>query len=223
MTKVSTPPGEFSRRSFFLFILMAPAGLAIIIAIILVTQYRQFKASVSPIPEVSEFMWDASSQSRLDSVVINLREFSANDSAKKSDSLWLNAEDLNLLMASSPVIASQGIHFHADIKDDQITLRSTQAVQAMQGKFAGIFKKIAKSGYLNARLEGEPEWKDGRLEFSPDSGFLNGQKVVAVALQKRGGMSPRDFLTDTVAYAEFIAALGDVKATDGKILLIRKR
>ncbi len=93
----------------------------------------------------------------------------------------------------------------------------------MQGKFAGIFKNIAKSGYLNARLEGEPEWKDGRLEFSPDSGFLNGHKVVAVALQKRGGMSPRDFLTDTAAYGEFTRALGEVKVADGKILLIRKR
>lgn len=199
---------------------MAPAGLAIILAIILVTQYRQFKASVSPAAEVQEFVWDASSQSRVDTVLTDLHSFSSNP-IKQFDSLWIDSRDLNLLMAHSPVIASQGIRFHADMHDSLIVIRSTQAVQSMQGKFAGIFKKIASSGYLNARLEGEPELKDGRLDFSPDSGFLNGQKVVSVALQKRGGMSPGDFTADTAAYGEFVRALGEVKVMDGRILLVR--
>ena len=221
MARVSKSPGEFSRRSFFLFILMAPAGLAIILAIILVTQYRQFKASVSPAPDVQEFAWDSLSLSRVDTVLADLHSFSSNP-IKKFDSLWIDSRDLNLLMAHSSVIASQGIRFHAEMHDSLIVIRSTQAVQSMQGKFAGIFKKIAHStGYLNARLEGEPELKDGRLDFAPDSGFLNGQKVVSVALQKRGGMSPGDFTTDTAAYGEFVRALGEVKVMDGRILLVR--
>jgi hypothetical protein len=221
---ISKPPGEPSRRSFFLFLMLAPAGFLIIFAIVMVAQFRQFKASVSPVPDVKVVSFDTPACELLEDVARRCLFFVKGNASSgwKMDSLWLNSDDLNVLLAASPTASAQGMRFHVSI-DSVVTVRSTQPVQALQGKFAWMFKLMAKSGYLNARLEGRPEFKDGKLTFMPDRGFLNGQKVPAIALQKRGGMSPEDFMTNREFYADFLQAVSSVEVTQGRILVIRNR
>jgi hypothetical protein len=223
MGPVSTPPGDFSRRSFFLFLLLAPTGILFILLIILATQFKEFRAMVSPAAEVPEFSWSDSSRARLKDVLADLRAFSVRDTSRvKSDSLWISPPDLNLLLAASPVAASQGLRFQADIRDSLMIVRSTQSVQALRGRFAWMFKLMKHSGYLNARLEGHPELSEGKLLFTPNVGYLNGQTVPAITLVKRGGLSPADFVSEWEFYNAFVGSLAEVKSMQGKILFVRK-
>src|ERR1700722_8004577 len=150
-----TPPGGSSRRSFLLFAMLVPVGIFFIIAILLVVQFKQFRALVSPATaDVAEFAWNDSTRARLDSVQMDLRAFADKDSVRlKSDSLWVTPGDLNLLLSSSPMAVSHGIRVHVSIADSLIIVQSTQPVQALQGQLAWFFKKMAPSGFLNARIE----------------------------------------------------------------------
>jgi hypothetical protein len=223
MSAVSKPPGGSSRLSFFLFLMIAPAGILFLFLIMLVVQYKQFKSMVSPAPVVSEFAWSDSSRARLDSVLSNVRAFALRDTpGGNSDSLWLSAGDLNLLLAFSPVNASRSMRFQISIDDSLVVAQSTQPVQALQGRMARLFKKAAPSGYLNARLEGWPELSGGELELAPVKGFLNGKKIPRIALEKREGLSPSDFMVNHEVYNALLRVLVEVKAVRGRILLVRK-
>ncbi len=218
--KTGGPSGGFSRGSFFFFILLAPAGIAFIVAIILATQYKQFKAVVSPAAEVSTFTLDSVSHARVDTLFLNFHAFVAKDAGH--DSLWLDVDDLNALLASSSVATVQGMRFKVTEHDTLLIVKSTQPVQSMQGQLAWLFKKMAPTGYLNATLEGTPELSEGRLMFSPKNGYLNGQKVPSIALQKRGGMSPADFMEHKEFYNEFLQSVKSVALIHGRVLFVRK-
>lgn len=223
MSAISKPPGGSSRLSFFLFLMIAPAGILFLFLIMLVIQYKQFKSMVSPAAVVAEFAWSDSSRARLDSVLSNVRAFAVRDTAEwNSDSLWLTIGDLNLLLASSPVNASQSMRFQISIEDSLVVAQSTQPVLALQGRMAWLFKKAAPSGYLNARLEGWPELSGGELALAPVKGFLNGHKIPRIALEKRQGLSPPDFMVNHEIYDALLRVLIEVKATRGRILLVRK-
>ena len=90
---VSNPPGGASRLSFYVFLLIAPAGLLFILAIILASQYKQFKSIVTPSADVAKFDWDDSAQSRLNELSDEFHTFVAPGGAGKMDSLWITAAD----------------------------------------------------------------------------------------------------------------------------------
>ncbi len=223
---LSRTPGGSSRRSFFLYLTIVPAGVFVILATLLIVQFKQFRALVSPATaDVPEFVWSDSARARLDSVETDLRAFSSgNTTARlKTDSLWMSAEDVNLLLASSSIAVSHGIRVHVSIEDTLVILQTTQPVQALQGQLAWIFKKLASSGYLNARIEGYPQLKNGRLTFFPENGFLNGRKLPTTAWTKQGGLSLESFTDHHESYDALVRALAGIKATQGKILLVRNR
>jgi hypothetical protein len=212
----------FSRRSFLLFLFLAPAAILALIAIILATQYRQLQSVVSSRQAVAPFEWNAAGRARLDSLVDSLRAFS---SGAGPDTLRLQASDLNLLAAASPTVKKQNIHFRIAATDSTLVVESTQSIEDQHRRLSWIFKKIIprEFQYLNARLEGVPQWKDGRLDFIPERGFLNGAKVPRAALLKRSGMSPRDFVDDAglPAYHGVIRVLDTAFQAEGRLVLVR--
>lgn len=186
----------FTRRSFLLFLFLAPAAVLTLVAIILATQYKQLQSVVSSEQVVKPFVWDDAGRTHLNSLVASLHEFS---SGVGSDTLRLPAADLNLLAAASPVVQKQRVYFRFTDTDTMLLVETTQSIEDQNRKLSWIFKKIIplEFQYLNARLEGLPQWKQGRLEFVPERGFLNGSKVPRAALSKRPGMSVRDFIGDS--------------------------
>jgi len=211
------PPAGFSRGSFFLFLALAPVGIAVVFAVVIMTQLKQFKTSVSPVAGVQGFVWNDSAHVQFNSLLANIHAFT--DEPK--DSLWMEAGDLNLLLAASPVAATQGMRFKVSVNDSLLIIISTQPVSALHGRLSWIFRKVAPRGYLNARLEGTPELINGKIVFSLKAGYLNGQKVPSMALSHRGGMSPTDFMQDHEFYDKFSGTVTDMKLIHGKILFLK--
>jgi hypothetical protein len=226
------PPPVFSRRSFLFFILLAPACLLAVAAIVVTLQYKQFQALVSDAAVVEEFAWTEGSRQRLDALLGTLTSPPSSSSSSSPDSsgrdtVRLAAADLTLLAAASPVLAREGIRFRFTGSDSQLVAESSQRVEALSGRFAWIFKRITPvpDGWLNARMEGLPEWKTSALGFAPERSFLNGAKVPRAAMSKRGGLSPKDFIDPAhePEYTALVATIDTVLYEGGETLLIRKR
>ncbi len=232
------PPSVFSKRSFIFFILLAPACVLAVVAIVLTLQYKQFQAMVAPATTVAEFAWTPESRQRLETLLASIRSFSetATDTASKADAdtLRFTPDDLTVLVASSHVTASEHMRFRFGStvtrnKDTLLTVESSQPVTALNGKFAWIFKRIAqmKDGWLNARMEGLPEVKAGpprALDFTVENGFLNNGRVPRAALMKRAGLSPKDFLDPQLApeYAAFVNAIDTAYFHTDAVYLVRR-
>jgi hypothetical protein len=223
MPRAVPPPPAFSRRAFVLFLLLAPACFLVVIGIVAALQYRQFRLLVSPRPAVEALAMTASDSARHDALTAALSAFAAGTGP---DTVVLSPSDLTLLASASPMASLQGIRIRILGGDSLLASESSRRVEALQGHLAGLFKRFSpvKDGWLNARIEGTPDWRDGILSLTPDRGFLNGVKVPRTALEKHGGLSPRDFLApeQLPAYKDFLTALDTVTYEDGKILVIRK-
>jgi hypothetical protein len=217
------PQPALSRRSFVLFALLAPAGLLVIAGIIALLQYRQFRSMVSPQAAVMAPAWTAADSARHESLLAVLKAFSGDAGP---DTLSLSPEDLTLLAASSPAANSKGFRIRILAKDSLLASESSRPVDSLEGGAAAVFKRLSpvENGWLNARVEGLPQWKDGALALDPARGYLNGVKVPRTALAKRGGLSPRDFLApeQLPAYQAFLEVLDTVVYVDGRVVLIRK-
>jgi hypothetical protein len=206
------PPPVFSRRSFIFFILLAPACILAVAGIVLTLQYKQFQTLVAASSTVEAPSDDPASRLKADSLLALVAAFSAQEGP---DTLRLSPGDLNLLAAASPVLKLEEIRFHfsdtVKAGDSLLVVTSSRRLEALNGRFAWIFKRIApiQNGWLNATMEGYPEWKSGVLSFAPERGYMNGAKVPKAAMVKRGGMSPKDFL-DTSAAPAYRALLGAI-------------
>ena len=213
----------FTRRSFLLFLFLAPAAILTLLAIVLATQYKQLQSVVSAKAAVTAFEWNETGLARLDMVVGSLKDFSSGTGA---DTVVLPASDLNLLAAASPVLKKQRLYFRVTAEDSSLIIESTQSIEDQHRRLSWIFKKIipVEFQYLNARLEGLPQWKEGKLEFVPEKGFLNGSKVPRSALLKRSGMSPRDFVDDAglPVYQAVIGRLDTAYFADRGVILVRR-
>lgn len=223
MNRAVPPPPAFSRRAFILFLLLAPACFVVVIGIVAVLQYRQFRLFVSPRPAVEALAMTASDSARHEALTTSLSAFAAGTGP---DTVTLSPSDLTLLASASPVASLQGIHIRILGGDSLLVSESSRRVDALQGHLAGLFKRFSpvKDGWLNARIEGTPDWHDGVLALAPDRGFLNGVKVPHTALEKHGGLSPSDFLApeQLPAYKTFLAALDTATYSNGTVRIVRK-
>jgi hypothetical protein len=212
----------FTRRTFLLFLFLAPAAILTLFAIVLATQYKQLQSVVSSRQAVTPFAWSDSGKARLDTVLGSLQDLSA---GRGPDTVRLSASDLTLLAAASPVSQKQRLHFRVSATDSQLIVESTQSIEDQQRRLSWIFQKIVprEFQYLNARLEGGPQWKEGKLEFLPERGFLNGSKVPRAALLKRTGMSPRDFVDEAnqPAYEALVKTLDTAYFENRGVVLVR--
>jgi hypothetical protein len=213
----------FTRRSFLLFLFLAPAAVLTLVAIILATQYKQLQSVVSSLQAVTPFEWNSAGRARLDSVLVSVQNFS---SGSGSDTLVLPAPDLNLLAAASPVLQKQRLYFRFTDTDTLLFVETTQSIEDQNRKLSWILKKIVplEFQYLNAQLEGLPQWKEGKLEFIPERGYLNGSKVPRAALSKRSGMAVRDFIEDSgmPVYDKLRSVLDTTFYTPGGVTLVRR-
>ncbi len=216
-------PQPLSRRSLLLLSLMAPAGLLIIAGIIGLLQYRQFRGMVAPEPAIAESVPTAADSARLAALEGLFRGF---PEGRGPDTLSLALEDLTLLANASPAVARDGLRIRFAARESLLVMESSRPVDSLQGRVSGLFKRIAPvpDGWLNARVEGLPEWKKGSLALDPQRGYLNETRVPRTSLTKRGGLSPRDYLAPEHLpdYERLLGALDTVTYRDGKILLIRK-
>jgi hypothetical protein len=223
MSRAVPPPPEVSRRALILFALLAPACLLAVAGIVGVLQYRQFQALVSPQAAFPAPAWTQSDSARQEALKVSLVDFSE---GRGPDTVPLSPADLTLLAATTPAVTGQGIRLRIVGEDSLLVSESSRQVDALQGRLSGVFKLISpvKDGWLNARVEGLPDWTVGVLSLVPERGFLNGAKVPRAALTKRGGLSPEDYLSpgQLPAYAAFLAALDTVRYEGGNILVIRK-
>src|ERR1700753_394098 len=112
------PPAGFSRGSFFLFLALAPVGIALVFSVVLITKLKQFKYSVSSVAGVQEFAWNDSTHARLESLLADIHAFAD----RRKDSLWMDAGDLNLLLAVSPVAAAPSMRFNVAAEDSLMIL-----------------------------------------------------------------------------------------------------
>jgi hypothetical protein len=216
------PPPVFSRRSFLFFILLAPACVLAVAAIILTLQYKQYRLLVSPAPAVEAFAPTPATALRADSLLAETRAFVA---ATAADTLEFTPDDLNALAAVSPVLARQEIRVRLVGSDSLLTVESARRVNALTGRVAWIFKRIAPipDGWLNARVEGLPELASRQLTLAPERGFLGGSKVPRAAITKRAGLSPKDFIDPQyeAEYAAFVAAVDTVFWNGRAVVLVR--
>ncbi len=226
------PPPVFSRRSFLFFIVLAPACLLAVVAIVMTLQYRQFRSLVSPVSTVSPMT--ASPETRVAAHAM-LRALDAFTAGEGSDSLALAPDDLNALVALSPVLEREAMRFRFSIapasspRDETgplLAVESSRPLNALNGRLAWIFQRITpvQEGWLNARLEGLPELKSRQIGFAPERGFMNGARVPRAAITKRGGMSPKDFLEPGAMprYEAMLAVLDTVYWDGRAAILVRK-
>lgn len=213
----------FTRRSFLLFLFLAPAAVLTLVAIILATQYKQLQSVVSSRQAVTPFAWDDAGRAHLNMLSSDFTQFA---SGTGPDTLRLSPSDLTVLAAASPVAQRQRIRFRITANDSELVVETTQSIEDQHRKLSWIFQKIVPTEfqYLNARLEGLPQWKDGKLEFSPERGFLNGAKVPRAALSKRPGMSPNDFVEGEgqATYHQLVGKLDTAYFAEGVVRLVRR-
>lgn len=226
------PPPVFSRRSFLFFIVLAPACLLAVAAIVLTLQYRQFQALVSPTSTVAPPRPLSEGRESAAPVLASIARFTE---GAGPDTLALSPDDLNRLAAASTVLRREQIRFrfsagltttpNLDVAESLLVVESSRTVTDLNGKVAWIFKRISPiaDGWLNARMEGLVELKKNDLAFAPERGFMNLTKVPKAAMTKRGGMSPRDFIEASAAprYAAFVAVLDTAYWNGRAVVLVR--
>jgi hypothetical protein len=217
------PPPVFSRRSFIFFIVLAPACLLAVAGIVLTLQYRQFQTLVAATSIIEPATAEPDDDERIESLLAEIQSFA---DGLGPDSLSLTPGDLNMLAAASPVLSKEEIRVRFRGTDSLLIVESSRRMEALNGRLAWIFKRIAplQNGWLNARMEGLPELKAKQLAFAPERGFLNENKVPRAAMTKRAGMSPKDFLEPSAEpqYRAFIAAVDSVYWDGRAVVLIRK-
>jgi|GEM_PF-5207327 len=218
------PPPVFSRRSFLFFILLAPACIVAVAAIIITLQYKQYRLLVSPASAVEALVPTPASAQRADSLLAAARAFAA---ASAPDTLAFTPDDLNALASVSPVLAREEIRVRVVGKDSLLSVESSRRVNALTGRLAWIFKRIAPipDGWLNARVEGLPELKSRQLALAPERGYLGGTKVPKAAITKRAGLSPKDFIDPehAAAYTTFVAAVDTVYWNGSAVVMVRNK
>lgn len=226
MTQKTLEP-VFTRRGFLLFVFVAPAAILVLLIILVLAQYRQLQRVVSSHEAVAAFAWDASAEARKDSLLSAFAAFSA-DSSASPDSLFLSGRDLTVLAAASPAARAQNLHMRVSVRDRDtlLVVETTQSIEDQNRRFSWVFKKLIPREYrwLNARLEGAPEFKNGRLNFIPERGFLNDGKVSRTAIAKRSELSPKAYLDSAhvPAYEKLLTKVDTVVMVKGGVTLIRK-
>lgn len=226
------PPPVFSRRSFIFFIILAPACLLTVAAIVLTLQYRQFRSMVAPDSAVPPMVSTPESFQGSATILQALASFTAGEG---TDSLAVTPQDLNDLVTIAPALERENMRFRFSVapasasgNDDRtlLAVESSRPLNALNGRLAWIFQRITpvQEGWLNARLEGLPELKSRQLAFAPERGFMNDARVPKAAITKRGGMSPRDFLEPEAfpRYDSLLAVLDTVLWTGDAVVLVRR-
>lgn len=209
-------PGSLHKPSFLLFILLAPAGFALIGAIILILQAKQFMAMVAPEPMEIPVPLQAD---RLRSESgLRLEEWLA---GQGPDTVSLTEAEMQAWAAVIP--STDGKRYGLRLGDSTLDLLSTQPVSALKGRLDFLFQRLGKGGYLNAAIEGIPGTDGEKFGLVPLRATLDEVKVPLVALTKRGDLGVEDFWPASAPWKkEWKTHLDTAFISDGRLIGVRK-
>lgn len=211
-----------AKGPFFIFLMMMPAFLGLIILLLVAMQYKQLRSLVAdkpmalaPIPDSPE------AQERMRARILGFLESRGTDSAA-SDTLAVSSEEINLMAKSSKTLSDMRLDYHLELKDTILIARNSLPVESLQGFMSTMARLMRVKGYLNSEMKGYPEFKDGKLVLVPVSAVMNGQAAPVSVLDSKGKLEVRDWISDKDAYDRALAHLADIEISDGRLLLIKK-
>ena len=211
-----------AKGPFFIFRLMMPAFLGLIILLLVAMQYKQLRSFVSDKPMPLDSIPDSpEAQEKTRARILGFLKSRETDSAA-SDTLVVSAEEINHLAKNSKTLSDLRLDYHLDLKDTLLIARNSLSVDRLQGFMSTMARLLRVKGYLNSEMKGYPDLKDGKLVLVPVSAVMNGQAAPVSVLDSKGKLDVRDWIADKDAYDQAIANLAEVKIRDGRLLLIKK-
>jgi len=225
-----TTPG----RAFWMFVVFVPIGLGIIFSLLMVMQYRQIKALVAPRPMAIENAVKSSLQDKLvlQSVlnfVIKSQTTPSSDSSQlkmgisaNEDTLALNEQAMNHLLALSPALKTSHGFFRIELKDSLITLLNSVPVGELKGPMSILIKVFRTKGWLNSSMEAELIWEDNAPRIIVRKAIMNGVDAPTAVFNRDQRMEPRHMVADTTQYDEIMTQIKKVGISNGLVTIIRK-
>jgi hypothetical protein len=222
---------------FFIFLVLMPGFIFLIVLILLAMQYKQLKALVSPQPmPMAEVVSTPESRarvaSRIDSFLVRTpapAPSSRSDSASlppasvasARDTLFLDATDLNDLIRAGEGMRKFQVDYHLSLEDTLIVARNAMPVERLNGFLATLAKIFGVHGFLNSEMKGYPLLESGKLFVVPVAAVMNGVAAPASVLSSKGKIEVREWASDTDAYDRAVKNLSGVAIRGGRLLLIR--
>lgn len=211
-----------AKGPFFIFLLMMPAFLGLIILLLVVMQYKQLRSFVSDKPMALDPIPDSpEAQEKAKTRIMGFLAGQRTDSLA-TDTFIVSAEEVNQLARSSKTLTDLGLDYHLDFQDTLLVARNSLPVDRLQGFMSTMARLLGVKGFLNSVMTGYPEFKNGTLVLVPVSAVMNGQVAPVSVLNSKGKLDPREWVSDKAAYDSAMAKLADVEIRDGRLLLIKK-
>jgi hypothetical protein len=210
------------RRSFIPFLIGLPLALGFIILILLILQYRQVRALVSPTK--GEIQVVAQSSSSQEEVLNRVRDFLNGNTGADSvpaDTMSLSETDVNHLMRLSPAIATNWDTYQLSIGDSSVKMINVMPAQQLTGPVAWMVKLFGKGGWLNSEMEGQIHFKENRLQIDLTRALMNGINAPVSNFNRDNRLNPHQMAADTTAFSQALLKLTNIKVENRTIKLIR--
>ncbi len=185
-------------------------------AYVFLVQYRHFRAYVSEEPT---FIAAAPSPESGKNTLQRLQDF---QSGNGGDTLALNSEEVNSLMAFSEPLKALDYGYSLEFRDSVFMARASVPLLRLQTQLSGLIRFLNLSGYVNSELTGYPRLENGKLELIPVAARMNNRDAPVNAIIKQGFVNIGDLATDPAAYADFLGRIADIRIRSGVLLLVRK-
>jgi hypothetical protein len=213
-----------AKGPFFIFLVMMPAFLVLIVIMLVVMQYKQLRSFVSDKP-MSMAVVPESPQAQQQAREKVTGFFAARNGTSEAgpETLSISAEEVNHLTRSSKALSDLKLGYHLDLEDTLLVARNSLPVTSLRGTLAAMAKVLKMKGYLNSEMKGYPEFKDGKITLVPTAAVMNGMPAPVSVLESKGRIDLREWVADKESYDKAIANLSEVKIRDDHLLLIKKR
>jgi hypothetical protein len=213
-----------AKGPFFIFLLMMPAFLGLIVLLLIAMQYKQLRSFVSDKPMALDSIPD--SPEAQEKVRLKIHDFLAGagrtDSVPVADTLALTKDDLNQLARASRALADMHLDYHLDMDDSLLIARNSLPVSHLNGFMATMARVLRIHGYLNSEMKGRPEFKDGAVNIVPVSAVMNGVAAPVSVLDSKGRFDVREWVSDKDGYDKSLANLSGLGIRRGEMILTRK-
>lgn|GEM_PF-1949580 len=229
-----------AKGPFFIFLLMMPAFLFLIVLLLVAMQYKQLRSFVAPkpmemttVPEsaeaqeqaharVQKFFTAAPGAASAQAPGTTAAASPGSATASASDTLVISTEEINHLTRSSQALSDMHLDYHLELQDTLLIARNSLPVNHLNGYMATMARLMRIKGFLNSEMKARPDFNDSALTLIPVSAVMNGQAAPVSVLGGKGKFNVRDWISDKDFYDKALAGLSEVKIRGGKLLLIKK-
>lgn len=214
-----------AKGPFFIFLLMMPAFLGLIVLLLIAMQYKQLRSFVSDKPMALDSIPDSPEAREMARLKIRgfLMDTVHADSVPPADTLVLTKDDLNQLARGSRALTDMHLDYHLDMDDSLLIARNSLPVSHLNGFLATMARILRVHGFLNSEMKGRPELKDGALNIVPVSAVMNGVAAPVSVLDSKGRFDVREWVSDKDFYDKALANLSGIGIRRGELVLTRKR